>query len=477
MQQKVYRYSIGPKRTADGQLTITIRRLPTGSRVVFMDLSSRRIGLPVLVTLRTPSVRKKLVDLGLRPNLKYDSHTGIDRMAGPIGWAEFGNGSTLESTAFLSRAYRYKTLVRRYSSTKRSVVRALVSESRSVGWTTTNGRPALKLGLYARKDTCQRYMVISNRSIPDTSTKPYSVGKITAEEWGWLDPAGSYGKGPYGIEPYTRVGYVRSLLDMRAGQTREAYRATGSSLFEDLMTSNLYALAITRPADGLWRSQYTSSWVKKESGIVAPYIDTRHNEALALASKRTTDELTANGVTGLAGVRTWTTSFAKFLVGRARAGAVVRTKNGLLFGDYYGSSGSLASHTSLNHALGEMNYLFDMYQETSSTPYLTHARLLKGGIDDTGLKWIRPNHDLWYQRNLSGTYCGDDYPTVTYFDLLASRTRLATILNETDPVIEALLASKAKYLGLSPSQLTTDSALPDRHVLSPANLPSRHELP
>jgi hypothetical protein len=442
-----------------------------------MQLDSKRHALTVITTLLTTSVRREFVDLKLKPDLRHDIHWGVDRTSGPAGWANFGSVNTIQSTAFLSKAYRYKTLVRRYSPVRRSTVKALVSEKPFLSFTTSKGRQAVRLGLTARKDSCQRYLIISNRSITDTSTREYSVGAITSAEWSWLDPNGSYEKGPDGIEPFTRVGYVWSLRDMRALETFKAYRATRSSLLEDLLTSNLYTLAITRPADGLWRSKYTSTWVKTESGIVAPYIDTRFNEALAIMSKRIADELTANGVAGLRGARQWTRSFGQYLLGRERANAVVRTPNGLLFPDYYDYRGTLRVHTSLNHALGEMNYLFDMYRETSSTPYLNLAKGIKGGLDDTGLAWIRPNHDLWYERDLDGTYCGDDYVYVTYFDLLAARARIAAILNETDPTLEALIASKERYLGIAPSLPTTTTALPSMHVPTDADLSSRHELP
>ena len=306
----------------------------------------------------------------------------------------------------------------------------------------------MALPLSARKTTSQRYVVLTNHTIADTSTVEYSVGRVTGYEWKWLDPQGTYGKAPYSIEPQTNYGYVRDLVLARAAKTLDAYRATSSPLFEDFLINDVYALALTRSSDGIWRTNYTSTWVKGESGITAPFIDTRNNEALAMHLLKITSELDAHGNTAVAPARGWALPFARYLQGRSAAGAVARTGTGAFFGDYYDNRGTLRTHTSLNHALGEMNYLLTLYLETGDPSLLDTALRTKAAVDDTSGQWIRANHDLWYQRNIRGTYSGTDYPTVTYYDLLFSQQLFTKILGAPDPVFAALIQAKSDYLGV-----------------------------
>jgi hypothetical protein len=244
---------------------------------------------------------------------------------------------------------------------------------------------------------------------------------------------------------------------MRGPETLGAYKATRSALFGDLLANDLYTLGAFRSKDGLWRTDYTSTWVKSESGIVAPYVDTRHNEHLSELSLSIAEALGSQGVVAVAECTRWADNYAKYLNTLADRGAVVRTPHGILFADYYDASGKLKVHTSMNHALGEMNYLYDMYVRTADPRYVVLAERVRAGIDDTAPGWIRANHDLWYQRNVNGTFGGTDYPYVTYMDLLGARMRIFGIMGAIDPDIEMLLAEKADFLKARPDQMLAEA--------------------
>lgn len=462
VSEQRYRYRVGPRSKPLATLWLTVRTLPTRSTVVFARLSAPRGAVPVTLALKSHARSYSVHDLHLVPSPAYDLHYGVDKTSGPWGWIELSTAGVTDRNVFISKAYRYKERKKTYAQGGTSTVKQLVSERSIVSASRVKGGSLrVSVGLAASKDLCERYFILSSRPIVTADATSSMVASVTASEAGWLDPNGTYKKAPYSIEPWTADGYVRSLLEMRADSLRAAYERTGAPLFEDLLLNNAYSLALIRPADGLWRTDYTSTWVKGESGIVAPYIDTRHNEGIALASTKIADALASHGQHAADSIRDWTPAYGQFLAGRAAASAVTTTTNGFYFADYYDASGVAKVHSSLNHSLGEMNYLLVQCGDSSATPLFDLAMKIKSAVDDSGEAWIAPNGDLWYQRDLNGAFEGIDYPTVTYFDLLNSQTLLERLAGGRDPILDELIASKSHYLGigeefqLAPSASTT----------------------
>jgi hypothetical protein len=470
--QRTMRYTLGRPAKPSGVLTLTLRTLPSGSKLVFAELEARDSTPSVTLSVSSASDGALLHDLRLEPNLKPNKVQGVDLTSGPVGWVDFSRGAASDAPLFLSKAYRYDVRTKTYPRGGTSTVRELISETASMSVDQGGGSPAavvLDLAASGRQHA-QRYFLISSAPITDSARKASTIAYVTGAEWRWLDPLGSYDKAPYSIEPTTRRGYVRSLLDMRGGKTLAAYRATKSRLFGDLLANDLYTLGAFRSRDGLWRTDYTSTWVKGESGIVAPYVDTRHNEHLSQRSFSIAGALGSRGVIAVAECTKWADEYAKYLSGLEARGAVVRTEHGILFADYYDPTRKLKVHTSLNHALGEMNYLYDMYTRTADHRYVELAEQIRAGIDDTAHGWIRPNHDLYYQRNIDGTFSGTDYRVVTYLDLLGARMRIFAIMGAIDPAIESMVASKALYLGLNADRMLADADPPptgDGHAPQP----------
>lgn len=483
VSEKRYRYAVGPRKKPLATVWLTVRTLPTGSQLVFARVASPRRTVPVTVALKSHATSFSAHDLGLRPSAVYDAHYGVDLTSGPYGWIDLSGAGASNRSVFLSKAYRFKDLKKSYAMGGSSSVKQLVSERSLVtAGRQKDGAVRVALGLVSAKDSCERYFLLTPRAIVDSQTTAALVATVTASEARWLDPRGSYKKAPYSIEPFTKKGYVRSLLEMRADSLREGYELTGSALFEDLLLNNEYSLALIRSSDGLWRSNYTSTWVKAESGIVAPYIDTRHNEGISLGSTRIADALAGRGVGWADGIRAWALPYATFLSGRAAAGAVLHMPGGFYFSDYYDTSGRAKSHASLNHSLGEMNYLLTQCGDASSTPLFALAMDIKSAVDDNGTQWIAPNGDLFYQRNVSGSFEGTDYPTVTYYDLLNSQQLLEKLGCCRDPIFDKLIASKQGFLGISSMRAAPFSLpqpRPDLMARDPlaASPPDDRELP
>jgi hypothetical protein len=445
-----YRLGVGSRKKRLATIYLTVRSLPTTSQVVFARLESPKHMTPVKVTFVGPGDSLTRKALGIKPDLTRNIHVGVDRTSGPYGWVSTSVGGVLDRSVFLSKAYRYRRLVKKYRVGTSSVKR-LVSESSQVSTRKERGgKVSVSLGLIASRDVCERYFIVSPRAIVETDTPVSMIATLTTKEWRWLDPSGAYRKAP-NCEPRSSQAFCRHLGVMRGQETTHAYKKNGSALFENLILNNLYSLALLRSPDGLWRTNYTSMWVKNESGIAAPYVDTRHNEAFALKSPPLADALNANGVTAADEIRTWAPHFANFLAARAARGNVIRTAHGYYFSDYYDASGRAKVHASLNHSLGEMCYLLQQTGDSSATPEFQMAMSIKAAIDDCGTAWIAPGHNTYYQRNLNGTYSGYESDDLSYGELQIAQGYFLRFLGQTDPVFDALIANKKAKRGITAS--------------------------
>jgi hypothetical protein len=475
--ERYYYFSVGRSKSPIAHVWLTVRKLQTGAAIVFARMSSDRTTVPVTLLLTSPAKSYSKHDLHLQPNLAYDKHLGVDRTSGPYGWVTLSTGAQLDRSVFISKAYRYKKLTKKYRKGKTSTIKALVSEQTllSVGREKKNRTAQIAMSLSARRDSCERYFVVSPYSLTDAKTTPALITEVTHLNVRWLDPAGANRKSSYSTEPTTKIGYAHSLLLLRTDDIRRAYERTDSPFFRDLLLNEVYTLSLTRSTDGLWRTDYTSTWVKDESGITAPYIDTRHNEGIALAAPKIVNAFNTHGITYVNSIRGWASPFATFLARRAAAGGVIRTAHGYYFADYYDASGTAKCHASLNHTLGEMNYLLNQCDGNTASPLFAIAMKMKAAVDDCGTRYIAPNKDLYYERTMNGRYKGTDYPTVTYMDLLNSQQLFTRLLGAPDPIFDKLIASKTEFLGVSVlSRLPAVSALvpsPPAVALSPGSKP------
>ena len=139
--------------------------------------------------------------------------------------------------------------------------------------------------------------------------------------------------------------------------------------------------------------------------------------------------------------------YADFLVEQAKNGNIIEVpKGGYFVTDYYSPQQIKKTHVSLNHALGEMNFLLEAYQQTKEESYLDVARNMRRGIENTGEKWLRENGDLWYQVNGDFIFEGTDYPLLTLEDLLKSQQSWEAVGEKRSEIFDRLIRSKAEYL-------------------------------
>ena len=195
---------------------------------------------------------------------------------------------------------------------------------------------------------------------------------------------------------------------------------------------------------GFIPSQAGSTWLKTDYGIEPGYYDTRFNTDFWLANINAAENF---GVTG------WldkTRKYADFLVSFAEQhhftfGA--GDDEGWLVQDYWHPNGeSSPTHASLNHHAAEAEFLYRMADAVKEDSYAVLADRMVRGIEQSELLWYKPDGDLNYSYKPDGTCSGQDYPYLTYNDLLELQRLYAARHGQENPAIARLLQVKLTWM-------------------------------
>ncbi len=216
---------------------------------------------------------------------------------------------------------------------------------------------------------------------------------------------------------------------------------------KDRFADNMALLSLqeslkTQTSNGNWISTPKSSWLYQDYRIGAGFYDTRFNTDAALFL--------------LEGYRKWGDSdyveaakrYGDFLIKYANTHHYETQQGGYLVQDY-SQDGQMdnKTHVSLNHLLAEMNFLYELYLETSEQRYLTVAEKMRTAVKDTRDQWIKAeNGDLWYAYLANGTFGKQDYMHLTLKDLRVSQDLIERVTKKLDPDFAFLIQTKESYL-------------------------------
>mgnify|MGYP001182013335 CR=1 FL=1 len=442
-----------------GTVTVTERRLNNGDVFLFTRLTgtgSSPVQLRLVVELE--GNRFELTDFARRDKVhEHDPVTGVDPTTYPIGLVNTFHFDDLRWSVMVGRQYVSRELVQRYDDGRESRLRELIAERKVLGVEGDGQQVRLAIPLSAPGGALAEHWLVAareplfrDRQVLDAWIDKSIEEYVTTNKWYTAD--GTFSKLPWSIEPFTRMGYGRHLTNTQEKRVLEQYTETRERYFYDLLINAVAVLYRQRdPATGLWWTEYTSTWLKKRYGIVAPYLDTRHNEAVGKFLAQT------GRVLDLAGLEQVDVAYGNFLVQQARKGLVIRTApDGYLIVDYVVPGQDIKTHASLNHVLGEMNYLIELYRATGKSEYLSIAYAIRRGVEALGDRWIRENGDLWYQVNPDLTFEGTDYVLVTLYDLLVAQRNWQSVEEGPSPMFEQLIRSKVRYLQENGYSLPSD---------------------
>ena len=433
-----------------GQLILAIRTIEGGDVMLFTRMiNPSPVEAAVHVRLHVDGVSD--MDASLYPDddfeREHDPTLGVDPTSYPSGLFDLTASDDHRFSLMLGKNHVSRERTEIYDDGARSRLRELVDELEDYQWSAAEDGLILTHSLKSEgEDLSEQWLLLSEEPLFEDGEHLNDWQAHAREHYKqvnkWYTQDGPYRKLPFSIEPYTELGYGRNLGTMREQRMLDWHRATGERYFHTMILNSLTDLFQYRGEDEqVWKTEYTSTWLKNQWGTRAPFVDTRHNESIARFFIDLANHLGQPDLKEEAGY------YARFLREQVEEGQTIDLGDGHHYiADYNGVYDEGLTHASLNHILGELNFLLMHYREQGEREDLELALKLRDAVSYMEEEWIRDNGDLWYQINPDLSFDGNDYPLLTLQDLLESQQLLMEAGQEPSPAFERLIASKSRYL-------------------------------
>jgi len=283
------------------------------------------------------------------------------------------------------------------------------------------------------------WMMFSEEGLFENEDDFRDAHAIGVDEFRWITPSSLWSHGLTTIHPSSETAFIRSLV-RQSGRSSSIKLANQPTRFwENMSRHQFVSLELSRNEDGLWYSDYISTWLQNNYGIGAHYVDSRHNDNIFRGQLRRADLL------GYTEYLQEVAVYADFLLAMAEEGFVIEVEDTYYIIDYFNFEHK--THVSLNHALSIINYLYDAYLQTANEKYLASAEDQLKAIEKMEADWINSEDgEVNYQLNLDGTVSAKDYNLVTYYDLLYTQKLREEISLEKSLSIENILKAKEDNL-------------------------------
>lgn len=256
-----------------------------------------------------------------------------------------------------------------------------------------------------------------------------------ARKWSIVGPL--Y-KIPVSYYPYTEYNFWRRPAQHVGNMFLDK---EGARLFQSFSLIALYNAVETQNKKGYWWSTPRSESLYRSYGIDSSFYDTRFNTDAALFLVRGYQKYPDQALLSAA------SKYAEFLMEYAETHHHPTGDVGILVYDYgHEANPQAVTHTSLNHHITEMNFLYEMYLLTGEEAYFKMAERMRQGVKDTVDGWKKGNGDLHYAYLGNGRFGMQDYPTLTLNDLRYSQRLIQKVSGGIDPDFEQLIQWKVEFL-------------------------------
>lgn len=443
-----YEINTNPK----SNLKVTRRILDNGDYYIFTSLYNKS-GQPIEL-----DVSMHVADTRFYSFRSFEKHMSAPRFTSdikhdltttPYGLITNYIDKEIISNVMVGKMYQSTELVEEYEDGRKSKLRELIAEKQNIDFDIYENEFNLVLEMETEgNDIIDHWLLFSDELLFDTFQSYDDWIKIHNNKKyknnTWYTAEGPYKKVVRTAQPTpeSELQYGQNLLIVREDEILKRYKETEERYFYNMLLNSVANLTIFKGDKDFWETKYTNGWLNRVYDIQAPYIDTRHNEGVALFLEETGNLLDIPEIT------TALTNYADLLVSQTEAGQVVDVgENAYLISDYFTFHQEVnKTHSSLNHVLGGMNLLLETYLKTGDEKYLTTATYIQNGINELGDKWLNEKGDTWYQINPDYTFQGEDYTLLTLTDLLTSLDLWKEIGNMPVDTLEMLIESKAMYL-------------------------------
>ncbi|MGD7043193.1 hypothetical protein [Jeotgalibacillus proteolyticus] len=429
-----YLYDLTKENKAIGELTLVQRTFSTGDKMYFAEIdASDEVSLNITLEENPDELTHETLDKTVEEVYPFrKDRTLADPLTNKLTYLE----SREHSFLFGSQISFQDISEEEPSDGSMSHVLELLASDHSI---TTDDEVSIQLKTSEKAHT---WWMESDEKLfmnMDDFEEAYEIG---IDEFRWITKDMLYSHGLSSIFPSSEDAFVNSLV-------RQSGRASSIKLMNkpdhrfwiNINEHQFKSLELRRHEDGMWHTNYTSTWLNKAYDFGADYIDSRHNDNIFRSQLRRANYLGYNEYAD-----NWNV-YADFLVKRADEGSILQTSTGYFLIDYYEDDADQLTHVSLNHALSLMNYLIASYQETGNSELLPTIKAHQNALEETAEEWINEDGYLNYQVNTDGSYSGVDYNLVTYYDLLYSVELIEEVFPEdqTDH-LEQLIQAKEEQL-------------------------------
>lgn len=351
----------------------------------------------------------------------YDNRYGENKLTGIHSYIDLEVGS-----AVLTKIHYFNEKVAKYENDNRSYLLELVNETNEI--TCENNKVIVKLN--SNKSRVAFTLILSknklfrNRNNLNNYMEYYYNSVFNNSVWCsfFLRPSGTYTKLPFSIEPFTRDGYGFSLQHSSRKDLIPFFEQTKENFFLDMIDNAVLQTYMYQNNENfVFLTPYTSTWLKKDTGIAAPYIDTRLNETFI---HMLNDFLP---YTSLVKKVDQLRNYVDFLYNYCESGKqVYRLSEGVFFPDYFKEGLKQTTHASLNHQLGTANIFYQAFTKYNDEKYIKIFNMILKFIELSQESWInKETRDLYYgihyNNNGKVEFYGNDYVYVTLLDLLLTQ--------------------------------------------------------
>lgn len=265
------------------------------------------------------------------------------------------------------------------------------------------------------------------------------VALLMRKDTHFIGPEGYYYKMPNGYWPYQDNRYYLNPSTYVALELG----LDGNEFYQIALESLLWLIEGKINEEGYIPMPNLSLWLSDEYKINENYYDTRWNLDLSyhylIAYNRNrfeSDLISAKKI-----INHFIAHANKYNISVSGG-----DKEGIFVADYSGDDNSLLTHSSLNHQLMGLKALYMSYKIDKDEETLKVAERMMRAIEITTNNWIKEDGDLFYAIYPDLTYKLDDYPTLTYNDLLDVDRLYRDIYKENNIYLNTLIVSKEAWL-------------------------------
>lgn len=432
------------KQLSKSNIKITRRTIDNGDEFIYFQIDNPS---PITINIDIPLYDNEIYFDHMYIEPEYDNRYGKNKVSGPYAYIESNQQSMI-----ISKVYYYNWKIKKYSNGQSSRVIELFKEKADIKLSGCN----ILINIDDYEGHCSFFILKAKGKLfnnKDNLEKYFSfyfdgVKNNAVNNSFFVLPSGTQTKLPYSIEPFIKDGYGFSLHHSSKKELIVFARETKERYFYDFLVNSIMQTYLYQPHNNyVFYTQFTSTWLKKDTGITAPYIDSRLNETFYLMQN---DLLQIYPNLSVKGSQD---SYIDFLMDYYINGyRVYKEKDGFIFPDYFKEDNTSGlAHASLNHQLGSLIFIREKWKRSGDLSYKKIYEKMIKYIEYTSYRWInKSNNDLYYSvkfnENNELVFKGKDYVYVTFIDLLIAQTNYIEDYNVKLDALDSLIKSKLDYL-------------------------------